>query len=44
MKLINNQNDTFRGNNMAWIALILGILISLSTLPFIIEFLGAYLK
>ncbi|RLD76899.1 MAG: hypothetical protein DRJ10_12850 [Bacteroidetes bacterium] len=40
MKLINAQKDTFRGNNMAWIAFILGVLIFLSTLPFIIQFWG----
>ena len=40
MKLINNQKDIFRGNNMAWIAFILGVLIFLSTLPFIIQFWG----
>ncbi len=41
MKLINAQKDTYRGNNMAWIAFILGVLIFLSTLPFIIQFWGA---
>lgn len=40
MKLINNQKDMYRGNNMAWIAFILGVLIFLSTLPFIIQFWG----
>ena len=40
MKLINKQVDVYRGNNMAWIAFILGVLIFLSTLPFIIEFSG----
>ena len=40
MKLINTQKDTYRGNNMAWIAFILGVLIFLSTLPFIIQFWG----
>jgi len=41
MKLINKQEDAYRGINMAWIAFILGILIFLSTLPFIIQFWGA---
>ncbi len=43
MKLINKQDDIYRGINMAWIAFILGILISLSTLPFIIQFWGTAL-
>ena len=41
MQLINRQEDVYRGNNMAWIAFILGVLIFLSTLPFIIQFWGA---
>ena len=40
MQLINKQGDVYRGNNMAWIAFILGVLIFLSTLPFIIQFWG----
>jgi hypothetical protein len=40
MKLINKQEDIYRGNNMAWISFILGVLIFLSTIPFVIQFLG----
>jgi len=40
MQLINKQEDVYRGNNMTWIAFILGVLIFLSTLPFVIEFWG----
>ena len=40
MKLINNQHDIYRVNNMAWISFILGVLVFLSSLPFIIQFIG----
>lgn len=40
LKLINRQKKQYRGDNMAWIALILGILLFLSLAPFIIEFVG----
>ena len=40
MKHISKQEDIYRGNNMAWIAFILAVLIFLSTVPFIIQFWG----
>jgi len=40
MSLINKQEGVYRGDNMAWISFILGVLIFLSTLPFIIQFWG----
>lgn len=40
MRLINKQELVYRGNNMAWIAFILGVLAFLSTLPFLIQFMG----
>ncbi|MCF6240952.1 MAG: hypothetical protein L3J74_06350 [Bacteroidales bacterium] len=44
LRLINRNKDTYRGDNMAWIALILGILIFLMTIPFVIQFVGVVLK
>jgi uncharacterized membrane protein len=44
LKLINRNKETYRGDNMAWIALILGILMFLMTLPFVIELVGRFLK
>lgn len=40
LKSVNRQKEKYRGDNMAWIALILGILLFLSLVPFIIEFTG----
>ena len=44
LKLINRNKETYRGDNMAWIALILGILMFLMTIPFVIQFTGIVIK
>lgn len=44
LKQINHNKKLYRGDNMAWIALILGILMFLMTIPFIIQFVGIVLK
>ncbi len=40
LKEISKEKNHYRGDNMAWIALILGILIFLMTIPFVIQFIG----
>jgi len=44
LKLINREKATYRGDNMAWIALILAILMFLMVMPFVIQFIGLVLK
>ena len=44
LKLINRNKETYRGDNMAWIAFILGVLMFLMTIPFVIQFIGVVLK
>ena len=43
LKFVNKNKEKYRGDNMAWIAFILAVLMFLMSLPFVIEFTGTFL-
>jgi len=44
LKLIGKEKQTYRGDNMSWIAFVLSVLIFLMLVPFVIQFVGTFLN